>query len=188
MTTLKEITFENLDDKLVVDIRDNATFRQGHLPNSLNITNQLKAKYWDGLVKNNQHLVLLTEKPESLLAFEDIAYIGYILFDNIPKDVLVTSAEISAEDFLKLNDDHVLLDLRHPDEITRPAPGKNAVNIPLEQLADNLNRLTANKDIYLLCGSGARATAADAYLQAHGFTQTHVIEGGIKAIMQVENK
>lgn len=60
---------------------------------------------------------------------------------------MVTSAEITAADFLQLPDDqdYVLLDLRHPDEITRPAPEKNLVNIPLEKLADNLEKLIATK-------------------------------------------
>lgn len=41
-TTLNKIAYENLQDELVVDIRDNTTFRQGHLPNSLNVTAKQK--------------------------------------------------------------------------------------------------------------------------------------------------
>ena len=189
-TTLNKIAYENLQDELVVDIRDNTTFRQGHLPNSLNVTAKQKDKYWDGLVKNKENLVILTDKEESLADFEDLNLNAYLLFEDIPQEVLVTSAEITAADFLQLPDDndYILLDLRHPDEITRPAPEKNLVNIPLEKLADNLERIDSDKDIYLLCGSGGRATAGDAYLTAHGYNKTHVIEGGIKAVIQAQGE
>ncbi len=125
-TTLNKIAYENLQDELVVDIRDNTTFRQGHLPNSLNVTAKQKDKYWDGLVKNKENLVILTDREESLADFEDLDLNAYLLFEDIPQEVLVTSAEITAADFLQLPDDndYILLDLRHPDEITRPAPEK----------------------------------------------------------------
>ena len=130
-TTLNKIAYENLQDQVVVDIRDNTTFRQGHLPNSLNVTAKQKEKYWDSLVKNKENLVILTDKEESLADFEDLEPNAYLLFEDIPQEVLVTSAEITAADFLQLSDDndYILLDLRHPDEITRPAPEKNLVNI-----------------------------------------------------------
>lgn len=71
-TTLNKIVYENLQDEVVVDIRDNTTFRQGHLPNSLNVTTKQKNKYWDGLVKNKENIVILTDKEESLADFEDL--------------------------------------------------------------------------------------------------------------------
>ena len=61
-TTLNKIAYEKLQDQVVVDIRDNTTFRQGHLPNSLNVTANQKDKYWDGLVKNKENIVILTDK------------------------------------------------------------------------------------------------------------------------------
>ena len=48
--------------------------------------------------------------------------------------------------------------------------------------------IDSDKDIYLLCGSGGRATAGDAYLTAHGYNKTHVIEGGIKAVIQAQGE
>lgn len=187
-STINQIAYDNLQDELVIDIRDNTTFRQGHLPNSLNVTAKQKDKYWDSLVKDEAELVLVTEDEPPLVDFEDSSAKGYILFADIPQANLVTSSEITAEDFLQLDGNYTLLDLRHPDEITRPAPKKNLVNIPLENLADNLDQIDSDKDIYLLCGSGGRATAGDAYLKSHGFDHTHVIEGGIKAVIQAQDK
>lgn len=186
---MKQIDYRKLTNQLVVDIRDNTTFRAGHLKNALNVTPKQFPKYGPTLIQSDQDLVAVVENESDL---DDITYVpftSYILFSDIVSEDLVTSSEITAEDFLELDDDkdYILLDLRHPDEITRPAPEKNLVNMPLENLADRIDQIDPNKDIYLLCGSGGRATAGDAYLKSHGFDHTHVIEGGIKAVIQAQN-
>src|SRR5699024_6035414 len=96
-TTLNKIAYEKLQDQVVVDIRDNTTFRQGHLPNSLNVTANQKDKYWDGLVKNKENIVILTDKEESLADFEDLDANAYILFEDIQQEVLGKSAEKTAD-------------------------------------------------------------------------------------------
>lgn len=185
---MKEYNYQNVADELLVDIRDNKAFRMGHLKNSLNVTPKQFPKYGNSLIDSNRPVVAVVENEADLNTIENLAFSGYILFDKINQTDLVTSDTISAMDFLNLSGDYTLLDLRHPNEITRPAPGENLVNIPLEDLADNLNQLDKESDIYLLCGSGARATAGAAYLERQGFTQANVIEGGIKSVNEAQNK
>src|SRR5699024_7162289 len=83
---------------------------------------------------------------------------GYLLIDEVPKENLQTTETIPAGDFLNKSDDFILLDVRHPDEITRPAPEKNLVNIPFEELVDKYQSLDTSKQIYTLCCSRNRNT------------------------------
>ena len=66
------------------------------------------------------------------------------------------------------NDDYILVDVRHPDEITRPAPEKNLVNIPFEDLVNDYQSLDTSKQIFTLCGSSNRSTAAASFLESKG--------------------
>src|SRR5699024_7632047 len=86
--------------------------------------------------------------------------------------------------FLAVQDDYILLDLRHPDEITRLAPEENLINIPLEDLPSTYQKLDKDQKIYTLCGSGNRATAAASFLANKGYKPV-VIEGGMKAVQEV---
>lgn len=105
------------------------------------------------------------------------------MIDEIPKEAIHHSDTITAAAFLKKESDFILLDVRHSDEITRPAPEKNLVNIPLEDLAANYQELSQSKEVYTLCGSGNRGTISASYLETKGF-QPIIIEGGMKAIQE----
>src|SRR5699024_1597367 len=109
---------------------------------------------------------------------------GYLLIDEVPKEDLQTTETIPAEDFLNKSDDFILLDVRHPDEITRPAPEKNLVNSPFEDLVNDYQSLDTSKQIFTLCGSGNRSTAAASFLESKGLNPK-VIEGGMKAIQEI---
>ena len=62
--------------------------------------------------------------------------------------------------FLQLKMTIFYLISEHPDEITRPAPEENLINIPLEDLPSTYQKLDKNQMIYTLCGSGNRATCS----------------------------
>jgi phage shock protein E len=61
----------------------------------------------------------------------------------------------------------MLVDVRNPDELkSGQVPG--AVNIPLSQVANNIDKFKNQKHIILYCGSGSRAAKAQTILQANG--------------------
>jgi phage shock protein E len=54
---------------------------------------------------------------------------------------------------------------------------KGSINIPVDQLANNLNKLKdKNKTIITCCASGMRSAAAKGVLKSNGYTQ--VFNGG----------
>lgn len=74
-----------------------------------------------------------------------------------------------------LADQAFLVDVRTPDEF---ADGSvpTAVNIPLDQVARQLDKFKGKKNIVVFCRSGNRSNQAKSILEQNGFT--NVINGG----------
>lgn len=178
---------KNNDHIQFTDLRDQHAFQEGHLKGALNLNIKNYGKYSDELIKKNHEIVLIVDENSTQLLdefeekFGSENVSGYLVNEEISKEDKEAIETVSPKEFLENEEDYILLDVRHPDEITRPAPEKNLVNIPLEDLNTHLNDLDQSKDIYTLCGSGNRATTTASYLVAHNFNPT-VIEGGMKGI------
>jgi rhodanese-related sulfurtransferase len=80
--------------------------------------------------------------------------------------------EIVGDEFMNIvngePDDKILLDVRNADE---SAEGKIkwAVNIPLDDLQGNLDKLTKEKEVIIHCGTGTRAQMAYSVLKNAGY-------------------
>jgi len=190
---MKKIFYEDIKNQQLVDVRTQHGYQAGHLKNALNLNPGNFKKYATYYLDVNQPVIFivgseeeshLEELSESADALGFTQNNGYLLIDEVPKENLQTTETIPAEEFLNKSDDFILLDVRHPDEITRPAPEKNLVNIPFEDLVDNYDSLDTSKQIFTLCGSGNRSTTAASFLESKGFNPG-VIEGGMKAIQEV---
>lgn len=195
MDKLSKISFDQVESQQIVDLRSQKEFQQGYLGRSLNLIPKNLLKYGKQLLNNKEEVILIT-KEENQKELSDLVeqaknqdienITGYLLFKEIPNDELETLPIISAEKFMALVGDYSLLDVRTPDEITRSAPERNLVNIPLENLPDQFRQLNSKEIVYTLCGSGGRATASASYLKKQGY-QAIVIEGGMGAIEASKN-
>lgn len=170
-----------------MDVRTQFDFQSVHIKGALNLIPRHFKKYATNLIDKEQPLIFVIKEEEQLAELANITnemnyeqIEGYILMNEVPTEQLERLETISAEEFLE-EDDFILLDVRHPDNITRSAPQMNLVNIPFKDLAHDYTKLDPTKPIYTLCGSGNSATAAAAYLQTKEFNSM-VIEGGMKAI------
>ncbi len=76
----------------------------------------------------------------------------------------------------------VLLDVRTPKEVKTDGKIPNSILIPLDKLADSIDKLKKYKDkkIFIYCRSGNRSVAASRILSSLGFN-VYNIKGGIKA-------
>jgi len=74
----------------------------------------------------------------------------------------------------------MLLDVRTPEEY---AAGHiaGAKLIPVQVLAEHLNDVPKDKQVYVYCHSGTRSARASKLLTANGFKNIENIEGGIVA-------
>ncbi len=112
-----------------------------------------------------------------LLLFAVLFYLyqkGYILanFENIsPREAYA---------LLKKEDDIILLDVRTPQEVIHDGKIKGSILIPLDQLAQNIDKLKKYRDkkIFVYCRSGNRSVSASRLLSSLGF-KVFNIRGGI---------
>lgn len=192
---LLKVTVHQLENKQVIDLRSQDLFQKGHVRGALNLNPSNLVKYGKQFLGEEKELVfVLTEEDSRNIdsfmqgltdaKIENVA--GFLLDKDIPMEEQESTPTISVEEFMEVEGDYLLLDLRHPDEITRPAPEGNGINIPLEELVENVSQLDAGQPIYTLCGSGNRATAAASYLKNKGY-QPIVIAGGMGAVEQYRN-
>ncbi len=184
---MKQLAYPIAEDAIIIDVRDAESFRQGHLENSINFTKTNLNKHGFLIPDSDEHVLVIDQsQQEEVAALEEKIFhgniSGYILDTQIPEEDLDQSPVISAKDFLDLpGDDYILLDVRHPDEITLPAPEKALLSIPLETFNFQHPSLLSDKTIYTLCGSGNRGTLIASLLKYLGFNAV-VIDGGMKAI------
>ena len=75
------------------------------------------------------------------------------------------------------------IDVRTPEEYSAGHAAR-AVNIPLDTLQSNLDRLEKNEPVYLICESGGRSQQAAAFLKNAGFNNVLNIKGGTAAWRQ----
>lgn len=69
------------------------------------------------------------------------------------------------------------VDVRTPEEYAS-GHAYRAINIPLDTLAENLNKLEKNEPVYLICQTGSRSKKAAQLLIETGFSQAISISGG----------
>ncbi|MCC6616787.1 MAG: rhodanese-like domain-containing protein [Anaerolineae bacterium] len=92
---------------------------------------------------------------------------------------------VNVEAFLELlaeNPDVVVLDVREDAEVEEAGIIEGAIHLPLRTLGENLDLLpNLDATIVVVCKSGFRATIGMAALQTLGYTDVHVLTGGIGA-------
>lgn len=79
----------------------------------------------------------------------------------------------------------IIIDVRSPEEY---ADGhiKQSVNIPLDLLESNIQKLDKSKPIITCCAAGMRSNSAKNILKDHGFTEV-VSGGGWKSLQKYES-
>lgn len=111
-----------------------------------------KLLLYDGLTQSTQKMSFpLNEVNQNIKTLqEDYGFTGC--------EVIPT---IHPEDFLAISntDALVVIDVRNPDEFSANHLN-NAINIPLTELVNAVDRIDFNKDIYLICQSGKRSKIA----------------------------
>lgn len=75
------------------------------------------------------------------------------------------------------NDCPFVLDVRRPEEFAQ-SHIDGAIHIPLDELADRLNELSADTEIVVSCKSGGRSARACLFLESQGFINVANLLGG----------
>jgi NADPH-dependent 2,4-dienoyl-CoA reductase/sulfur reductase-like enzyme/rhodanese-related sulfurtransferase len=84
---------------------------------------------------------------------------------------------ISIDEFMALKDEHVLIDVRTPQEFEQGSM-VNAMNIPLDEIRTKLHQVPKDKSVYIFCQQGMRGYLAQRILTQHGFENISNLSGG----------
>ena len=84
------------------------------------------------------------------------------------------------EEMRKSGEEHTLLDIREEEELAISSID-GAVHIPMNTLPENLDQLTKDHPIVVMCHVGGRSSKVCAWLHSNGFENAVNLEGGISA-------
>ncbi|WP_333695833.1 MBL fold metallo-hydrolase [Flavobacterium sp.] len=181
-------------DVLLLDTRRAEDFAKGFIPNSLNIGLESNFAMWVGeLIPDiKQKIVLITypgKEEESIIRLARVGYdcaIGYLeggfetwknagmLIDTVNR-ITANHLEIELEKKIPL------IDVRKKSEFNAEHV-LDAINIPLNELANRLNEIPKGKPFILNCVGGYRSMIAASILKQNGFTNFKDVIGGFNAI------
>lgn len=181
---------------LIVDARNKEKVATGYLPGSLHIEgNKSFSTLMGSLINYQQQMVLVADhgKIEDLtrklmrIGMDNIY--GYIEDINSMEKPLHTTSRVDIDKFksLKDQDDVQVVDVRMTGEFANGHIA-GAENVPLAALAENLDKVSKDKDVIVHCQSGVRATAAHSILKIHGFDNVKVYSGGMNEWKEQENQ
>lgn len=114
------------------------------------------------------------ETTTTVAAFDLVAAIGEYE-STIPEGWMNVGAVVDFKDAVAASD-ALVIDVRQPAEYEEGhIPG--AINIPLRELAANVDKIPTDTPVYVYCKSGYRAAVANSSLRMMGYDNTHSFSG-----------
>lgn len=81
--------------------------------------------------------------------------------------------------------DAVLIDVREPYEY-KEVHAKDATLMPLSTFGQHVKEIPQDKDVLLICRSGARSAQAAMFTLQNGYTRVYNVQGGTLAWVQAK--
>lgn len=174
------------DEIVVVDVRDEESYKKGHLPNSINIMAEKEAQKfetWLGAILDPEepfYLVVasIDDLPKVL---ERVAKIGYEqnvkAVVTLREKVSRTSDRLDLREFRENRENYTIVDVRNESELREGKLFENAKAIPLHELRKRAEELPAVKPFVVHCAGGYRSAAGSSILE-NRFANTKVFDLG----------
>jgi hydroxyacylglutathione hydrolase len=200
MTPLNPEAFEAVVNEmgaLILDTRKGQDFKNGFIPNSINIGIDGDFAPWVGtlITHINQPIVIVTEQgreEEVITRLSRVGYdhtLGYLEggienWKKAGKEVDVIES-IPAEEFAQRFESGELIvkDVRKQNEYEAEHV-KGAENIPLAYLSEHMAEFSKDQPNYIHCAGGYRSMIAASILKSRGYDNIVDVAGGFKAIAE----
>ncbi|MCX2720329.1 MBL fold metallo-hydrolase [Lentiprolixibacter aurantiacus] len=181
----------NETDALMLDTRTPMDFARGFIPNSINIGLKGNFAQWVGemIPDIKQQILLITypgQEEEAITRLSRVGYdhtIGYLEggFDAWKKagKEYETVGRIDVNEFEETykREKPVVIDIRKKSEFDSEHV-VDAINVPLNDINENLSRFPKDKSFVLYCAGGYRSMVAASILKQRGWDNfVDVIEG-----------
>ncbi|MCX2743905.1 rhodanese-like domain-containing protein [Mangrovivirga sp. M17] len=166
-------TSEIKKDAVLVDVRDEDNFKEGHLKGAINIQAGEEDKFetWLGsivnpespfyLIGDNTDQIEKTKKRVSKIGYEGRLLGTYSI--NGEKDV--TDKKLDLDEFKNNKEKYTIVDIRNNSETEEGLYFDNAIAIPLPELKDRINEIPTDKPIVVHCAGGYRSAIGSSLLQ-----------------------
>ena len=176
-------------DGVVLDVRVNSEFGAAHVPNSINIGLGGQFASWAGtLISIGTPVVIVAENQDQVdEGFVRLARVGietvkgFILIEDYTGETKKVE-QISVEQTKEATKDGGVqfVDVRRTAEhAAGHAP--NTINLPLNSLVKELDKLDPDKPTYVICQSGYRSSLGTSILENAGFASVYNVTGGTAA-------
>ncbi|MES2645773.1 MAG: MBL fold metallo-hydrolase [Bacteroidota bacterium] len=158
-------------NNIIVDARKEKAFKEGHLPNSINLMEGDKFETWLGsIIKPGEQFYLAGENTEQLQKLvERAAAIGYesqITEAFVLKFAPISEPVIDIDAFRQNVASYTIVDVRNSSEVKQSKPFKNSITIPLHELRNRVNEIPAGKPIVVHCAGGYRSAAGSSIIKS----------------------
>lgn len=159
-------------DVLIVDVRPQKDFQQGHYSGAINIMEGEKFETWLGsIIGPEESFYLVAGDPDTLeRMIRRAAKIGYELLMKgaaiyTGKLVGTESDPFDLTDFKKDPEQYTIVDIRNKSEVADGKFFKHAINIPLPELRERVEEIPTEKPIVVHCAGGYRSAAGTSIVE-----------------------
>jgi glyoxylase-like metal-dependent hydrolase (beta-lactamase superfamily II) len=164
--------FKPEKDSLIIDARDEKTFKSGHYQGAINIQNGGKFETWLGsIIAPGERFYLVAANEQELdELIAKAAKIGYELLIQ-GAFVLEAAAEkqspvIDLVAFRAHPDRYTNVDVRNESEVKAGKFFEQAINIPLPRLRERVQEIPTDKLVVVHCAGGYRSAAGSSIVEA----------------------
>jgi len=187
--------YANHESALVLDVRNQADFISGHIPNSIFIGLNGQFAPWVGALITDlkQPIILVVPEGKSEEAVTRLSRVGYDntlgylnggieAWQNSGRET-DTLESISSEEFAnRLKNDGInILDVRREGEFETKHL-KEAQHFALDDINSNMHEISKDNSYHIHCAGGYRSVIAASILKARGFQNLIDVAGGFGAI------
>lgn len=193
----------NDDNTYIFDTRDQPESAVGYIPSSIILSLKVAyTTYMLGTIDVNANVVFVTasgKEIDSILPAMQVGYsnvIGYLeggfaAWKDAGKPVETIVYEPSTKEHVEelVKENKFIIDIREFAEFKEVGIVKNSVLTPLSDFNKYLNEgvIDKEKDIYVLCKSGARACIAITYLKKLKYTHKMIdLQGGCMKLQETK--
>jgi glyoxylase-like metal-dependent hydrolase (beta-lactamase superfamily II)/rhodanese-related sulfurtransferase len=191
----------NESKALILDVRNQAYFAKGFIPNSINIGIDGSFAPWVGslITDIKQELLLVTDEgreEETVIRLARVGYdfaIGYLKggfeawkSENREIDTINSIPATEFIDIYKKDSNVSILDVRKTGEF-QSEHIVDSINLPLDYINDGIASIDKNKTYYVHCAGGYRSMIYLSILKSRGYENLINIESGYKTIVSDED-
>lgn len=158
---------------LIVDMRDEESFKKGHLKGSFNIqavSDNSQFETWLGsIIEPDEEFTLVIDSKENKeKMLHRVAKIGYEKqirqVITLSEENLVTTEKLDLTDFKANPERYTIVDIRNKSEVEEDKFFDSAISHPLNELRDTANEIPTDKPIVVHCAGGYRSAAGSSIL------------------------